>query len=81
MGGMLSSVACHDLERSIVSTEGDVEADNRLAGLDQVKVFVRDTGLFGGGFVEELDLLKETRFTELIDLRSEAGSSFGGLGV
>jgi len=80
MGGVLGSVAGDDLERTIILTEGDVEADHRLARLDQVQVLVGDTSLGGGGSVEELDLLEETGFTELIKLGSELSFGCEGAG-
>jgi len=71
MGGVLGSVAGDDIERTIIPTEGDVEADHRLASLDQVQVLLGDTGLGRGSGVEELDLLEETGFTEFIKLGAE----------
>jgi len=78
MGGVLSSVAGHNIERAIVSAEGDVEADDRLASLDKVEVLVGDTGLGGGSSVEKLNLLEETGFTVLIKLGSERFSGSSG---
>lgn len=75
MGGVLGSVAGDNVERSIVSTERDVESNHRLASLDEVEVLVRDTGLGRGIGVEELDLFEETRLTMLIELGSEFGSA------
>jgi hypothetical protein len=70
-------VAGDNVERSIVSTERDVESNHRLASLDEVEVLVRDTGLGRGIGVEELDLFEETRLTMFIELGSEFGSAAG----
>ena len=71
---MYLPVACDDIERAIISAEGDVEADDGLASLDKVEVLVGDTGLGRGGGVEKFDLLEETGFSEFIQLGSESGS-------
>ena len=64
-------VAGDGLEVTVVSAEGDVESDDGLAGLDEVEVLLIDASLVGGVVVEELDLLKETRLTMIIELRAE----------
>lgn len=45
MSGVLSSVASDSLKLSAVSAERDVESDNCLTGLDQVKILWVDAGL------------------------------------
>ena len=71
VGGMLSSVAGNGLKGAVVSAEGDVESDDGLASLDQVKVLLINAS-FSSGFVEEeLDLFEETGFTVFIELGSE----------
>lgn len=72
VGGVLSSVAGDSLKSSIVTTERDVESNDGLAGLNQVKVLLRDTGLGGGTVVEHFDLLEETGFTVFV--KTGAGS-------
>jgi hypothetical protein len=63
MGRVLGSVAGDSLELAVVSAERDVEPDDGLAGLNEVKIFWVDASFGGGGIEEELDLFKETRFT------------------
>ena len=71
VGGMLSSVAGNGLKGAVVSAEGDVESDDGLASLDQVKLLLINAS-FSSGFVEEeLDLFEETGFTVFIELGSE----------
>jgi len=72
VGGVLSSVAGDSLKSSIVTTERDVESNDGLAGLNQVKVLLGDTGLGGGTVVEHFDLLEETGFTVIV--KTGAGS-------
>ena len=45
---MLSSVAGDGFEFAVVSAEWDVESDNCLAGLNQVKIFWVNASLGGG---------------------------------
>jgi hypothetical protein len=47
VGGVLSSVAGNSLKLAVVSAEGDVESDDSLAGLDQVKIFWVNASLGG----------------------------------
>jgi hypothetical protein len=47
VSGVLSSVAGDGLKLSVVSTEGDVESDNCLASLNQVKILWVDASLCG----------------------------------
>ena len=69
-------VAGDSFEGAVVSTEGNVEPDDGLAGLDEVKVLLIDAGQSGSFIVEELDLLEETRLGISIKLRAELlGSS------
>ena len=75
---MLSSVAGHSLKLSVVSAERDVESDNCLASLNQVKIFWVDAGLGGGGLEEELDLLEETGFTVDVEARASNLGDCGG---
>lgn len=72
-------VAGDGLEVTVVSAEGDVESDDGLAGLDQVKVLGFNASLVSGFVVEELDLLEETRLLVLVELGSEVLCG-GGLG-
>ena len=74
--GVLGSVASHGLKSAIITTEGDVESNDGLAGLDQVKILLGDASLGGSGIVEHLDLFKETGLTVLV----ETGTSYGGGG-
>ena len=60
MGGVLSSVASDGLELAVVSAERDVESNNGLAGLNQVKIFWVDASLESSRVVEEFDLFEET---------------------
>jgi hypothetical protein len=53
-------VAGDNFESAIVSSQWNVESDNRLASLDQVKPLLVDSGLGSAGFEEKLDLLEET---------------------
>jgi hypothetical protein len=53
-------VAGHNFEFAIVSSQWNVESDNRLASLDQVKPLWVDSGLGSAGLEEKLDLLEET---------------------
>jgi hypothetical protein len=76
VGGVLGSVASHGLKSAIITTEGDVESNDGLAGLDQVKILLGDASLGGSGIVEHLDLFKETGLTVLV----ETGTSYGGGG-
>lgn len=86
VSGVLSSIAGDGLEGAIISTEWDVESHDSLASLDEVEVLFTDASLLSGFVVEKLDLLEETRFTELVELGSELGggselgSSHGALG-
>ena len=69
-------VACDSLDCAIVAAEGDVESNDGLAGLDQVKILLGDASLGGSGIVEHLDLFKETGLTVLV----ETGTSYSGGG-
>jgi len=48
MGGVLGSVASDGVEITVVATEGDVEADDRLARLDVLEVLRVNAGLGSG---------------------------------
>lgn len=74
---MLSSVAGDSFEFAVVSAEWDVESDNCLAGLNQIKIFWVDAGLGGGRLEEEFNLLEETRLS--VDVEAGA-SNFGNTG-
>jgi len=63
---MLGSIASDSLETAIIATKGNVEPDNTLACLDQIKILLRDSGLARRLSVEKLDLLEETRLTMLV---------------
>ena len=86
VSGVLGSVAGDGLEGAIISTEWDVESYDSLASLNEVEVLLTDASLLSGFVVEKLDLLEETRLTELVELGSELGgggelgSSHGALG-
>ena len=67
-GDFYLPVAGDGLEGAVVATEGDVEADDGLASLDEVEVFFLDASLGGGIVEEELDLLEETRLVVLVKL-------------
>jgi len=63
VGGVLSSVASHGFELAVVSAERDVEANNGLASLNQIKIFWVDASLKSSRVVEQFDLFEETGFT------------------
>jgi len=67
VGGVLSSIASDSLETAVVASEGNVEPNNTLACLDEVKVLLGDAGLLGSLSVEKLDLLEETGLSMLIE--------------
>ena len=74
-------VAANNLERSVVSAQGDVKPDKRLTGLNQIKVWLVDTGLTGSFLEIELHLFQETRLVIRVELGSElflAGNNLGG---
>ena len=64
-------VARDGLERTVVSTQWDVESHDSLASLDQVKVLLVNSRLSGGLVVDELDLLEETGLVVLVELGTE----------
>mmetsp|Transcript_2991 Transcript_2991/g.4622 ORF Transcript_2991/g.4622 Transcript_2991/m.4622 type:complete len:308 (-) Transcript_2991:66-989(-) len=81
---VLSSVAGDGLKLSVISNEGDVEPDNRVASFDQLVHVLGDGGVSGGTLQEELDLLQESGLSHMIhilgsgvlgDLGREGGSS------
>ena len=54
-------VASHHFEFAVVSSEGDVESHDGLAGLDEVQPLGVDSRLRGAGLEEHLHLLEEAR--------------------
>lgn len=60
-------IASDSLKAAVVATQGNVEPNNTLACLDEVKILLGDSGLRGGLGVEKLDLLEETGLTMLIE--------------
>ena len=67
-------VAGDSFQGAVVSTEGNVESDDSLASLDEVKVLLIDSSEGGSFIVEELDLLEETRLSISIKLWAELRS-------
>jgi len=57
---VLGTVAGDSVKVSVVTTEGDVESDDRVARLDHLKVLGIDSSFGSSRVVEKLDLLKET---------------------
>jgi hypothetical protein len=78
VSGVLGSVASDGVEVTVVTTEGDVEADDRLAGLDVLEVLRVNAGLGGGRVEEELHLLEETRLIVLVMAGSSGRRDLGG---
>lgn len=72
-------VAGDGLEGAIVATEGDLEADNRVAGLNQFEVLRVDASLSGGGVIEQLNLLEEARLAVLVQVGAGRFDSLGEL--
>ena len=70
-------VASDGIEVTVVATEGNVETDNGLAGLNVLEVLGVNAGLGSGGVEEKLNLFEETGLVVLI--KTGAGSS-GNLG-
>jgi len=68
---MLGSVTSDCFESSVVPAQRNVEPDDTLASLDEVKVLLRNASLAGGFRIEELDLLKETGLTVLVNARTK----------
>ena len=56
-------VASNDLQITVVSSQGNVESNDSLAGLDEVEPLLIDVGLGGARLEEELDLFEETWFS------------------
>jgi len=63
VGGVLGSIAGDGFKLAVVSAKRDVESDNGLAGLNEVKIFWVDSCLGRSGFEEKFDLFEETRLT------------------
>jgi hypothetical protein len=59
---VLGTVASDVLNCAVVTTDGDGESDNVVAGTDEFKIVLADTGLGCGAVEEEFDLLEETGF-------------------
>ena len=72
-------VASNGLQGTIISSQGDVESDEVLAGLDVVEFLGRDASLLGCFVVEKFDLLQETRFSVGVKLWAELGGGSRGL--
>ena len=69
-------VAGDRLQGAVVSTQGNVESNDGLASLDQVKILLVNACELGSLIVEELDLLQETWLLICIKLRAKLlGSS------
>ena len=64
-------VAGDRLQGAVVSTQGNVESDDGLASLDQVKILLINACKLGSFIVEKLDLLQETRLLICIELGAE----------
>lgn len=64
-------VASDGLDVAIVTTKGNVESNDSVASLNEVQVLLRDVSLGGSAVEEELDLLEEAGFLELIKLGTE----------
>ena len=61
-------VASHDLQITVVSSEGNVESNDSLASLDEVEPLLINVGLGGTRLEEELDLFEETWFSIYIKI-------------
>lgn len=61
-------VASDGLDGAVVTTEGNVESNDSVAGLDEVQVLLRDVSLGGSAIEEELDLFEEAWLLELVEL-------------
>jgi hypothetical protein len=59
---MLGTVTSDVFNCTIVTTNGDGESDDVIAGTDKFKIVLADTSLGCGSVEEEFDLLKETGF-------------------
>jgi len=79
VGRVLGPVAGDGLEGAIVATEGDLEADDRVARLNQFQVLRVDASLSGGGVVEQLNLLEEAGLAVLVQVGAGRFDSCGEL--
>jgi hypothetical protein len=68
-------VASDGLNGAIVTAKRNVESNDSVASLDQVQILLRNISLGGCAVKEELDLLEESGFLEVVEL----GAEFGGV--
>ena len=70
---VLGTVAGYGVEVAVVTTEGDVESDDRVARLDHLEVLGIDSSFGSSRVVEKFDLLEETGLVIFV----EAGTRLG----
>ncbi len=66
-------VASDGLNGAVVTTKRNVESNDSVASLDQVQILLRNISLGGCTVKEELDLLEESGFLEVVKLWTEVG--------
>ena len=64
-------VTSDSLEATIISTQGDIETNNGLAGLDEIKIFLGNTCFLRCSSVKKFDLLEETGLTVFVEFRAK----------
>jgi hypothetical protein len=64
-------VASDGVNGAIVATKGNIESNDSVASLDEVQILLRNISLGGCAVKEELDLLEESWFLELVELWAE----------
>lgn len=64
-------VASDGVNGAIVTTKGNIESNDSVASLDEVQILLRNISLGGCAVKEELDLLEESWFLELVELWAE----------
>jgi len=70
-------VASDGLNGAIVTAKRNVESNDSVASLDQVQILLRNISLGGCAVKEELDLLEESGFLEVVELGAEVGGING----
>jgi hypothetical protein len=66
-------VASDGVNGAIVTAKRNVESNDSVASLDQVQILLRNISLGGCAVKEELDLLEESGFLEVVELGAEVG--------
>ena len=66
-------VASDSINGAVVTTKRNVESNDSVASLDQVQILLRNISLRGCAVKEELDLLEESGFLEVVKLWAEVG--------